>query len=86
MINACNIFCSVRYIEIYIFFFIPMVPEKRTLLHRAPVLPLVTPNTDWFHRLATYFGIQTWNILPVHIRNSNSLDLFKTNIKQYLFT
>ena len=62
-----------------------MVPIKRTRLHRAPVLALATPNSDWFYRLATYFGIQTWNILPVHIRNSENLELFKTSIRLYLF-
>ena len=63
----------------------PVVPIKRTRLHRAPVLPLATPNTEWFYKSAPYFGIQTWNMLPVHIRNSNTIELFKTNIKQYLF-
>ena len=76
----CSIYRNIKNV-----FLIPMVPKKRTRLHRAPVLPLVTPNTDWFYRSSTYFGIQTWNILPVYIRNSNTLDLFKTNIKQYLF-
>ena len=66
-------------------FLVPMVPNKRTRLHRAPALALATPNTDWFYRSASYFGNQTWNILPVHIRNSETIELFKTNIKRYLF-
>ena len=66
-------------------FLIPVVPKKMTRLHRAPVLPLVTPNTDWYYKSAPYFGIQTWNILPVHVRNSVTLDMFKTVFKRYLF-
>ena len=66
-------------------FLTPVIPKKMTRLHRAPVLPLVTPNTDWYYKSAPYFGIQTWNILPVHIRNSATLDIFKTAFKRYLF-
>ena len=66
-------------------YLIPVVPKKMTRLHRAPVLPLATPNTDWYFKSAPYFGIQTWNVLPVHIRNSATLDIFKSNFKQYLF-
>ena len=56
-----------------------------TSMHRAPVLPLAIPNSDWFYKSAVYFGIKTWNIVPIHLRNSQTLDLFKTGIKQYLF-
>ena len=44
-----------------------------------------TPNTDWYYRSAVYFGIKTWNILPINVRNSESLEIFKAGIKQYLF-
>ena len=76
--------CSI-YRNIKSGFLVPMVPIKRTRLHRAPLLPLATPNTDWFYKSATYVGLHTWNILPLCIRNSANLDLFKTNIKLYLF-
>ena len=66
-------------------FLVPIVSRIRTRMHRAPVLPLPIPNTDCLFKSATYFGIQTWNILPVLIRNSDTLDLFKTNVKGYLF-
>ena len=66
-------------------FLTPIVPRRMTRMHRAPILPLATPNSDWFYRSAVYFGIKTWNILPINIRNSHSLDIFKGSIKQYLF-
>ena len=66
-------------------FLVPIVPRIITRMHKVPVLPPPTPNTDWFFKSAIYFGIQTWNILPVRIRNSETLALFKTNIKGYLF-
>ena len=76
----CSIFRNIKNV-----FLIPVVPKKMTRLLRAPVLPLVTPNTDWYYKSAPYFGIQTWNILPVHVRNSVTLDMFKTVFKRYLF-
>ena len=66
-------------------FLTPIVPRKMTRMHRAPILALATPNTDWYYRSAVYFGIKTWNILPINIRNSESLEIFKASIKQYLF-
>ena len=76
----CSIFRNVQngFLE-------PVVPLIRTRMHRAPVLPLNTPTTDWFYKSATYFGIQTWNILPTRIRNSNTLELFKNCVREYLF-
>ena len=65
-------------------FLTPIVPRRMTRMHRAPILPQATPNSDWFYRSAVYFGIKTWNILPINIRNSHSLDIFKASIKQYL--
>ena len=76
--------CSI-YINIKIEFLTPIVPCKMTKMHRAPILPLATLNSDWYYRSAVYFGIKTWNILPIKIRNSQSLDIFKASIKQYLF-
>ena len=76
--------CSI-YRNIKKSFLTPVIPKKMTPLHRAPVLPLVTPNTDWYYKSAPYFGIRTWNILPVHIQNSATLDIFKTAFKRYLF-
>ena len=76
----CSIYRNIKNV-----FLNPVVQIKRTHLHRAPVIQLATPNTEWFYESASYFGIQTWNILPVHIRNSDTIDLYKMNIKQYLF-
>ena len=39
--------CSV-YRNIKSGYLVPIAPVRRTCLHRAPVLPLATPNTDWF--------------------------------------
>ena len=66
-------------------FLAPIVPRKMTRMHKAPILPLATPNTDWYYRSAVYFGIKTWNILPINIRISESLEIFKAGIKKYLF-
>ena len=76
--------CSI-YRNIMNDFLIPIVPRRMTRMHRAHILPLATLNSDWYYRSAVYFGIKTWNILPINIRNSHSLDIFKANIKQYLF-
>ena len=57
-------------------FLVPIVPRIVTRMHKAPVLPLPSPNTDCFFKSA---------ILYVRIRNSDSLALFKTNINGYLF-
>ena len=66
-------------------FLVPKVPRIITCMHKAPVFLLPTSNTDCFFKSAIDFGIQTWNILPVLIRNSDTLALFKANIKAYLF-
>ena len=84
IIKTYFLLCSI-YRNIKNEFLTPMVPRKMTRMHRAPILPLATPNSDWFYRSAVYFGIKTWNILPINIRNSQSLDIFKSSIKQYLF-
>ena len=78
------IVCSI-YRNIKNDFLTTIVPHRMTRVHRAPILPLATPNSDWYYRSAVYFGIKTWNILLINIRNSHSLDIFKANIKQYLF-
>ena len=62
--------CSI-YRKIKNEFLTPIVPRKITRMHRAPTLPLATPNTDWYYRSAVYFGIETWNILPINIRIRN---------------
>ena len=46
-------------------FLTPIVPRRMTRMHRAPILPLATPNSDWFYRSAVYFGIKTWIIFPL---------------------
>ena len=33
-------------------FLIPVVPRRMTRMHRAPVLPLAIPNSDWFYKSA----------------------------------
>ena len=66
-------------------FLVPMVLKIITRMHRKPVLSLPTPNTDCFYESAIYFGIQNLKILAVCIRNSVTLVIFKTNVKQYLF-
>ena len=44
----CSIYRSIRsgYLK-------PVVPKIRTRIHRAPVLPLCTPITEWFYRSST---------------------------------
>ena len=75
--------CSI-YRNIKSEFLLPVVPRRLTRMHRAPVLPLAISKFR-FYKSAVYFGIKTRNILPIHIRNSQTLDLFKAGIKQYLY-
>ena len=35
-----------------------------------------------YYKSAVYLGIKTWNILSIHISNSQTLDIFRTGIKQ----
>ena len=36
-------------------------------------------------RCFQYAGPKEWNALPLSIRNSNSLEVFKSSVKTYLF-
>ena len=67
-------------------FLTPIVPRKMTRMHRAPILPLATRTRigiiDLQFILESRHGIFC---KPINIRNSQSLDIFKASIKQYLF-
>ena len=81
-------------------FITPVVPRYMTCMPQYYLWPpltrigfinqqstLVLRPVGSFITNALCIGYETlsWNILPTHIRNSQILDIFKTNIKQYLF-
>ena len=38
-------------------------------------------NLDFSRKCFIYTGLKTWNCIPIHIRGSNTLNLFKNGLK-----
>ena len=48
-------------------------------------LALPQPRTDYFRKSLSYSGATLWNILPVDIRTSKTLNEFKTRLSYFRF-
>ena len=55
----------------------------RTRLHDAPVFNTKKPNSEKYKANVYYNGDVCWNVLPVHIRNTETYDMFKNCQKQW---
>ena len=53
------------------------VRNVRNRLHDAPVFTTKKPNCEKYKANVFYIGAMSWNQLPVHIRNTETYDLFK---------
>ena len=42
-------------------------------------------NTEYYKNSICYRGAMLWNDLPIKIKQSTSLEAFKTSLRQYLF-
>ena len=47
-------------------------------------LAIIKANTSYFQHSLTYYGAKTWNQIPLIVRNSESLSVFKQRIKKHL--
>ena len=43
-----------------------------------------TPRTNYYKDTFEYYGMTTWNSIPISIRNLEKIDSFKSNYKQFL--
>ena len=48
-------------------------------------LAIPQPHTNYCKRSLSYSGAALWNSLPVDIRQSHTLDVFKSKLKNYGF-
>ena len=55
----------------------------RTRLHDAPVFISHKPNSEKYKANVFYNGAISWNKLPIHIRNTETYDMFKNSQKQW---
>lgn len=47
-------------------------------------LMLPRPNSDLLKKSFSFAGVQTWNSLPLALKKSTSLSIFKEHLKKYL--
>lgn len=46
----------------------------------------VSPSSSWGKRSFSYLAPRCWNALPIELRTIPTIELFKSNLKQFLFT
>ena len=56
----------------------------RTRRHDAVIFETCRPNLEKYKKGAIYRGVLEWNNLGVDIRNSDTLNEFKTNQKKWM--
>ena len=61
------------------------VPARYTRIHQGPIIKLPKPENKTLKKRPFYYGCNIWNSLPVHCRNEESMDIFKSNIKVNIF-
>ena len=53
------------------------IPNRQLRLYEAPVLIEYQSQNATFERSILFKGAQIWNLLPVEVRNSRNIDIFK---------
>ena len=62
------------------------VPSRNLRSSCQSLLTSVKPSTRYGHRSFCVATAELWNILPLHVKNSLTINQFKKSLKTYLFT
>ena len=62
------------------------VPSRNLRSSHKSLLTSVTPSTRYGHRSFCVASAELWNNVPLHVKNSVTINQFKKSLKTYLFT